>query len=143
MKALLQRIRQILKDRRTRRFFKRFVGTFAAIVVFITTYALVLPAITMESEASCGIEAHQHSDDCYEEMLVCEIPESSGHLHDETCYDVSMQLACQFDEHQHGEGCYDENGELTCEKKEHTHSEENGCYQEVKELVCGLEESAC
>ena len=141
MKALLQRIRQILRDRRTRRFFKRFVGTFAAIVVFVTTYALVLPAITMEAEAQCGIEAHQHDDSCYEEVLVCDIPENNGHHHDESCYSVSLQLICRTDEHQHDADCYDENGELTCEKAEHIHSEENGCYKEVRELVCGQEES--
>ena len=71
MKALLRKIRQILKDRRTRRFLTRFVSGVAAIVVFVTTYALVLPAITMESEAACGIEAHQHDDSCYSENLIC------------------------------------------------------------------------
>ena len=42
MQALLRKIRQILRDRRTRRFFTRFVASVAAIVVFVTTYALIL-----------------------------------------------------------------------------------------------------
>ena len=62
MRKLLAKIRKILHDRRTRRFLTRFVSGVAAIVVFVTTYALVLPAITMEKEANCGIEAHQHDD---------------------------------------------------------------------------------
>ena len=45
MKALLIKIRQILRDRRTRQFLTRFVSATAAIVVFVTTYALVLPAM--------------------------------------------------------------------------------------------------
>ena len=102
MKALLQKIRQILKDRKTRRFFTRLVSTVAAIVVFVTTYALVLPAITMESEAACGIEAHQHDQSCYTDVLVCETPESPEHVHDESCYTTKQELVCQTDEHAHG-----------------------------------------
>ena len=104
MKKLLRRIRQILRDRRTRRFFKRFVGTFAAIVVFVTTYALVLPAITMEAEAQCGIEAHQHDDSCFEEVLVCDLPESDGHQHVDSCYE--KVLTCGKEPHTHSPACY-------------------------------------
>ena len=104
MKKLLRRIRQILRDRRTRRFFKRFVGTFAAIVVFVTTYALVLPAITMEAEAQCGIEAHQHDDSCFEEVLVCDLPESDGHQHVDSCYE--KVLVCRKESHTHSPACY-------------------------------------
>ena len=104
MKKLLRRIRQILRDRRTRRFFKRFVGTFAAIVVFVTTYALVLPAITMEAEAQCGIEAHQHDDSCFEEVLVCDLPESDGHQHVDSCYE--KVLTCGKEPHTHSAACY-------------------------------------
>ena len=95
MKKLLRRIRQILRDRRTRRFFKRFVGTFAAIVVFVTTYALVLPAI---------IEAHQHDDSCFEEVLVCDLPESDGHQHVDSCYE--KVLVCRKESHTHSPACY-------------------------------------
>jgi len=139
MKALLQKIRQILRDRRTRRIFTRLVSTVAAIVVFVTTYALVLPAITMESEAACGIEAHQHDQSCYTDVLVCEIPESPGHVHDESCYSTKQKQVCQIEEHVHDSDCYDENGELICGKTEHQHGED--CFEEVRELVCGIPES--
>ena len=141
MKALLRKIRQILKDRRTRRFLTRFVSGVAAIVVFVTTYALVLPAITMESEAACGIEAHQHDDSCYSEELICGQEESEGHHHTEDCYTVTKELECQIQEHQHSSenGCFDEEGNLVCEQEEHTHSD--SCYKEHRELTCGLEES--
>ena len=139
MKALFRRIRQILRDRRTRRIFTRFVSTVAAIVVFATTYALVLPAITMESRAECGIEAHQHDESCYTDVLVCEIPESPGHVHDESCYSTGQKLVCRTEEHMHEPNCYDENGQLICGKAEHQHGED--CFEEEQELVCGLTES--
>jgi len=143
MKALLRKIRQILKDRKTRRFITRFVSAGAAFIVFVTTYALVLPAITMESEAACGIEAHQHDDSCYEDVLICGQEESDGHSHTDDCYTVTQELVCPLEEHQHSEenGCFDEGGNLICQQEEHTHSEENGCYEEKRELTCTLEES--
>ena len=109
MQVLLRKIRLILRDRRTRRFFTRFVASVAAVVVFVTTYVLILPAITLEKTAVCGIEEHQHSDDCYEEKLVCGQEESNGHQHDESCYTVTSELTCGIQEHQHSveNGCYD------------------------------------
>ncbi len=141
MQALLRKIRQILKDRRTRRFFTRFVASVAAIVVFVTTYALILPAITLEKTAACGIEEHQHSDSCYEKRLICGQEESDGHHHDDSCYTVTSELTCGIQEHQHSEedGCYDADGNLVCELQEHVH--DDSCYKEVSTLTCGLEES--
>ena len=98
MKALLQKIRQILRDRRTRRLFTRFVSGIAAVIVFVTTYALVLPAITMEAAAGCGLEAHQHDDSCYEDQLVCGQEESDGHTHTADCYDEEGNLICGIEE---------------------------------------------
>ena len=51
MKELLEKIRKILKNRRTRQLLTSTVSGVAVLAVFITTYALVLPAITMEQEA--------------------------------------------------------------------------------------------
>lgn len=104
MKTLLRKIRQILRDRKTRRFFTRFISTLAAVVVFVTTYALVLPAITMEAEAQCGMEAHQHSDECYEDQLVCGQDGSPGHVHDSSCY--RKVLICGKQAHTHSVECY-------------------------------------
>ena len=121
----------------------RIISVTAAVVVFVTTYALVLPAITMETEAQCGIEAHQHSDECYTDELICKIPESPGHVHTDTCYELSQVLVCETPEHEHSveNGCYDEGGNLICELAEHHHTVDDGCYKEVKELVCDIPES--
>ena len=114
---------------------------FAAVVVFITTYALVLPAITLEKTAACGIEEHQHNEGCYESRLICGQEESEGHHHDDSCYTVTKESVCELEEHQHsGEnGCYDGKGNLTCEIPEHSHG--NSCYKDVETLTCGREES--
>ena len=140
MKELLRKIRQILQDRKTRRFFTRVVSSVAAIVVFVTTYALILPAITLEKTASCGIEEHQHSDSCYEERLVCGQKESDGHQHDDSCYTSTTELTCGSQEHRHSseKGCYDADGNLVCELQEHVH--DDSCYEEVRVLTCGREE---
>ena len=104
MKKLLARIQKLLRDRRTRRLFTRTVSLTAAIVVFVTTYALVLPAITMETEADCGIEAHQHDKSCYEEQLICDLEESEDHHHSSSCY--KNVLTCGKEVHTHSEACY-------------------------------------
>ena len=139
MKKLIAKIRAILRNRRVRKIWMRTISSIACLVVFITTYALVLPAITMESEAACGIEAHQHDESCYEERLICNIPESDGHKHTADCYSTTQKLICDRSEHLHTSDCYDEEGNLTCSQEEHQHGEE--CYEEIQELICGLEES--
>ena len=106
MKALLRKIRQILRDRKVRRFFTRLISTVGAVVVFVTTYALVLPAITLEINAGCGIEAHQHDDSCWTEVLTCEKEESEGHHHDASCYE--KVLTCGKEYHVHSSACYKE-----------------------------------
>ena len=140
MRTLLNKIRKLLKDKRTRRLWSRTISIVAALVVFVTTYALVLPAITMERQAYCGLEAHQHTDECFERQLICTIPESPGHHHGDSCYTMRQEYSCTLEEHIHAEGCYDEEGNLICEIPEHTH-EEGTCWQEVPELTCTLEES--
>ena len=139
MKKLIAKIRAILRNRRVRKIWTRTVSSTACLVVFVTTYALILPAITMESEASCGIEAHQHDESCYEERLLCNIPESDGHAHTDDCYTTIQKLICDRSEHLHTSDCYDEEGNLICSQEEHQHGKE--CYVETRELICGLEES--
>ena len=137
MKVLLSKVRETLRKKRTRKILMRFVSVFSAAIVFITTYALILPAITLELKASCGIEEHQHTDDCYREELICNLPESEGHRHTDSCYTVKSVLSCDAPVHEHNENCYDENGELICRLEEHVH--DGSCYQEVKELTCTIE----
>ena len=117
---------------------KRWLRLFtflAAIVVFCTTYALILPAITME-KSGCEIPEHVHTEACYTQVstvsktrLVCPL---EVHEHTQGCYDESGSLVCGYAGlvvHQHDSSCYDEEGNLWCQLPElgtHTHTE--SCY---------------
>lgn len=90
-----------------RRTWKTVVSVLAGIVVFCTTYALILPAITMENYTTyCGFEAHQHGPECYEKTLICRQQETndSVYTHTDKCYEYV--LTCQKEEHTHEPSCY-------------------------------------
>ena len=133
----------------------------SVVVVFCTTYALILPAITLEKNPTCGFEEHQHSDDCWETMetvLSCSV---STHVHDPSCLDEQGHVICgnaEYLVHSHDELCLSETGELLCTLPEaplHEHTQEcyltqetapvhvhdENCYATIPgELVCTLEE---
>lgn len=142
-----QKAESFRKNRIRRHAWQRVVFGAACVVVFCTVYALILPAITMEEEVFCGIEEHTHTEECYQQNLICTLEEGVElHIHDESCYEVRSTLTCPLPEeegHTHTEACYDpENPEvLTCTLEQtpgHSHTEE--CYQEESVLICTLEE---
>lgn len=127
------------KNHRKNRIWKTAVMVLSSVVVFCTTYALILPAITMSRETICGIEEHIHTEECYQEqetvpqtVLVCSPEHVRLHTHTETCYDDSGRSICGYADfvlHTHDEGCYDNSGILVCglpEIEAHTHDE--SCY---------------
>lgn len=137
----------------------RVVSALAAIVVFCTTYVLIMPAITMESEPKpvCGLEEHTHSEACYGELeLVCGLEEveaapdgeaapAEGHVHTDECYETVQEeqqvLDCTLAEtegHAHSDECYETRTvttghELICadESEEHEHTEE--CFSPAED----------
>lgn len=117
--------------RRRRRL--RTVTVLASLVVFCTTYALILPAITMEH--ICGMTEHTHTVDCYTQLLppkdpeaVCGLVENEVHRHGPECYDTGLAapdaLTCENTDpdHVHGPLCYG-TWQLTCPLPEHLHDE--------------------
>ena len=62
---------QYQKRKRFNGIWKKITLILSSVVVFCTTYALILPAITMEPDYVCGHEAHIHEAACYQ------IPEST------------------------------------------------------------------
>ena len=102
---------------------KRMVRILSCIVVFCTTYALILPAITQEAQAYCGNMEHEHTKECYKEILTCTREE---HVHSEECFDADGSLICTLEEHTHSGECYREL--LECTQEEHTHSLE--CFSD-------------
>ena len=74
------------KEHYKKRKWQKVVTVLASIVVFCTTYALILPALTWERQLVCEREEHQHTEDCYEVITV------SG----------EKILECPLTEHVHG-----------------------------------------
>ena len=117
----------------------------AAVVVFCTTYALILPAITLEKQ--CEIPEHTHTEACYTSEqgdLICTQSTEPQHTHTEECYQETRALVCGMEEstgHTHGAECYDEEGNLICGQEEsegHVHGE--ACYEASQQLICGQTE---
>lgn len=81
---------------------------FAVLVIFVTAYALILPAKT-QSGISCKIDEHSHGEECYlvEEKLTCEVADEE-HQHTPDCYISEKTLVCDVDVHIHSAECYSE-----------------------------------
>ncbi|MBR6789488.1 MAG: Cna B-type domain-containing protein [Oscillospiraceae bacterium] len=137
---LPRRAEQFYIRRRHRRIWKKIVSFLGCIVVFCTTYALILPAITQEVPIFCGLEEHVHTEDCfippegYSSQLDCTAGEDL-HVHGEECFDETGELVCGLADylaHSHDEQCFDASGELICplpEREQHIHGE--ACYELV------------
>lgn len=150
---VLSRAAEFIKAQRQKKRWTKAVSAMAAVVVFCTTYALILPAITLQAE--CGKEDHTHSDACYtvetitpQPTMLCSLEtlrEAGLHEHDDNCYDDEGNLVCGFADfvvHEHDETCYDLDGNLICtleEIEEHRHDAD--CYREKRVLVCDQEET--
>lgn len=142
----------MMKDHKKRQVWYRVVTALAVVVVFVTTYMLILPAITMENKAQCGITEHKHDANCYsthyekEKVLDCTTETLGVHSHTDACYDAEHKLICAYADfviHQHNASCYDEDGTLVCTIPEHKlHEHTESCYQMQKQLICTQEESA-
>lgn len=129
---------KLIKKNRFKRRWYRLMMVASSIVVFCTTYALILPAITMEK--GCELTEHTHTKDCYEEitqtLLSCSEKKLVQHKHTKQCQNADGEYICGYADfvlHTHEDSCYDENNELICpleELEEHTHSSE--CYSSTK-----------
>ncbi len=135
---------------RWHRVWRKIVSILACIVVFCTTYALILPGITLEKKTSCGKEEHIHDEKCYtqkttkpERMLACNGSTLGLHVHTEGCYNAEGQLSCGYADfviHEHDALCYDGQGALVCELPEigkHIHSD--ACYELAMDSANGVE----
>lgn len=158
---------EYIRKNRRRSLWQKFVRAMACIVVFCTTYALILPGITMESEIWCGYEEHIHEELCFKQLdtatdaqLTCELGDFGVHVHTDDCRDASGVLVCGFADyviHTHNDFCYDASGNQICTLREviahihsdacyripesETHSHSEACYEVTRgEQICTLEE---
>ena len=129
---------------------KRIATCLAAVVVFCTSYALILPAITMEKQP-CDVPEHVHTDTCYaqvttipEEVLVCDKSTEPSENTEAAEGAESADGAAAV--HEHTAACWQtvltpaDTETLTCtlkESAEHTHGPR--CYGTWKR-VCGMQE---
>lgn len=122
MRELSKHIREQIHNKNISRRTSRTISLIAGIIVFVTVYTLILPALALEQDVYCGTEAHEHGDDCYEQVLSCDKKE---HTHSEDCYDEEGNLTCEKEEHAHGDACYKKT--LACNKERHIHTKT--CYE--------------
>lgn len=109
--TLSTRVKSYIREHIREKRWKRVVIVLACAVVFCTTYALILPALTMTDGTFCGKEAHLHTDECYETVLICgkdgASPDASakptGHVHTDECSE--KKLICTKEEHEHSKQC--------------------------------------
>ncbi len=144
-KLLLQDAEPYASAHRRKRRWYQVMTCLAAAVVFCTTYALILPAITLEKQ--CEIPEHTHTEACYTSVqgdLICTQSTEPQHTHTEECYQETQDLVCGMPEstgHTHGAECYDQEGNLICGQEEsqgHVHGE--ACYGVSRQLICGQTE---
>ena len=124
---------QLNKKHRRKRTWYKILSVPICLVVFVTTYALILPAITMEStpDTYCGIAEHVHTDDCYE------LPGTPAHKEIQCTAGADLGQG-EYIIHKHDSFCFDDSGELLCalaEQDEHVHTD--ACY-DGDTLICGL-----
>lgn len=130
----------------------------SAIVSLNVFWGLRQPGLTLAGDADCGITEHTHTDECFNQVLVCELSEEA-HIHAESCYTTrfteqqeQQKLICTRteDPHDHAEACYtmqlaegQESLWLICEEPTDPHSHTDDCYeiqhipeQETLQLIC-------
>ena len=125
MNDLLKRAANFISQQKRNKLRYRLLSVMGVIVVFITTYMLILPGITMERKTICGLEEHTHSEECYtyNTALVCGLEENDEHTHTEECYETSEELICGLEEHTHTEECYENDIDIIADEKTETEAE--------------------
>ena len=138
------------------------------VLVCVMVWSL-LPQRASALKPLCGIEAHEHTRECYAvsggRELACDYMKYV-HTHDESCYGSDGSLICMtadFVLHKHGESCYDSDGNLICPLEERDesvhgmpdydshpdatciyvpyfgHVHSDACYRTETRLACGIE----
>lgn len=157
------------KKRRKKYIRQRITTVLAVIMVFVVTYAMILPGITMtkaDQTLACAYETHVHTEACYRDVfddngnligkeLICGQADWTVHEHTDDCFaevtdadgNVQKILVCdlpEIKEHHHDASCYDTQKVLVCGQIElHTHAKD--CYEKDHEndpayLICGKTE---
>ncbi len=97
-KELKKQVQSVLAAKHTQKRWMKIVSILMAVVVFFTTYSLILPATTLGKKTYCGQEEHTHTEACYSETgdtteLTCGLEE---HTHVEQCFEQPESLQFTF-----------------------------------------------
>lgn len=104
MKDIVNRyIDRFQKNHRNFRRYIIFVGVLAIVTIIGVNWGLHQEGISMTDEYVCGYQEHQHTDDCYQNELICGQEENDEHQHSEECYEKT--LICTLPEHTHTDSC--------------------------------------
>lgn len=108
-------IKRLLKDKERFKKWKRIMLALSCVVVFITVYALTIPAVTL----ACDKEEHVHTTECYDENneLICTKEE---HTHSEDCYEKEEQEPVEEEDE---ESPVVEDGSVTTSEESETSNE--------------------
>lgn len=130
--GFLQQAAEYKQRHRRKKKWKKAVTTMASVVVFCTTYALILPAITLGNTAFCGIAEHSHGETCYETPKVALACPLETHRHTQACHDAAGNAVCGYADyviHSHDSNCCDSAGNLICDLSEvQAHKHTPNCY---------------
>ena len=99
---LITKIKKYLLNHENKVKYRRILTCLAAIVVFCTIYALIMPAITTTKTLVCEQEEHVHNENCYTDNFICEDTEENRN--DDSCYELIK--TCTKEEHTHDDKCY-------------------------------------
>ena len=163
----ITRAQQIKRKHRVKSKLQKIAVVLACVVVFCTTYAMILPNMTTKVETYCHLQEHIHVRECYRRVsslvmtLDCQEYLHIPHAHSKECEDEEGNLVCgqaEFYAHSHGDTCYDAEGLLVCKMPERSshvhradcyapiaptqgHSHTESCYSSVRgEFICTREE---
>ena len=160
---------ELKKQRKRHRKARIAVILLIALVVGTVTGGLTRNGITMTEDAQCGLIEHEHTDECYQEVLICgygglvqEDDDAAGSVQDASVSDslkkdpvpapekearepkelLRTASAEQTVGHHHTDDCYELRDVLLCGEEEsegHTHTDD--CYEIETSLECGQGES--
>lgn len=148
---LLKKAAKLNRENRWKRIWHRVTTVLASIVIFCTTYALILPAITMELEEELLIQQVERDENYSSDSLLHNLlldsqttPTESttrpSHTHTDDCYTEQLSTVCGLEEspgHGHSDDCYADVSVLLCGQEEsEDHSHGDACYTTQRQLVC-------
>ena len=99
---------QFRRNHRRQHRYACLLGVLALLVCLAVFWRLKLVGTAMTNEASCGLQEHTHTDDCYTDVLVCGFatPETAAGEHEHTADCYVRELTCTLPEHTHTADCY-------------------------------------